>query len=238
MKQSKMKINSKKITLHKLDWLEWIAIGLSMWFLFYPKPYNLLLLSLLLLPFIGMFLNGLNKPSIASLVEIDRNSKNEYDVADFIDIPAWAITIRVFIDYELDSYWGLIIIGSVAFIAVLFFLFITHKQIEDSNKDKLWIYLSIIFSIFIYSYSSIYAINCSFDNSVPKVYDSKIIDKHISRGRKGRKTYYVKVQPWGHHYESENMKVSRDEYESYYINESVKIDYKKGLLGISWYYLE
>lgn len=237
MKNSKKK-NSKKIVLHKLNWLEWIAIGLSMWFLFYPKPYNFLLIALLLLPFIGMFLNGLNKSSIASLVEIDRDSKNEYDVADFIDIPAWVITVRALLDYELDSFSSLIIIGSVAFIAVLLFLFATHKQIENSNKDKTWIYLSIIFSIFIYSYSSITAINCSFDTSNPIIYETKIIDKHISKGRRGRKTYYVKVQPWGHHYDSENMKVSSSEYENYLINESVKIDYKEGLLGIPWYYLE
>lgn len=209
-----------------------------MWFLFYPKPYNFLLIALLLLPFIGMSLNGLNKPSIASLVEIDRDSKNEYDVADFIDIPAWVITVRALLDYELDSFSGLIIIGSVAFIAVLLFLFATHKQIENSNKDKTWIYLSIIFSIFIYSYSSITAINCSFDNSDPKIYETKIIDKYISKGRRGRRTYYVKVQPWGHHFDSENIKVSSSDYENYLINESVKIDYKKGLLGIPWYYLE
>ena len=237
MKNSKKK-NSKKIVLHKLNWLEWVAIGLSMWFLFYPKPYNFLLITLLLLPFIGMFLNGLNKPSIASLVEIDRDSKNEYDVADFIDVPAWVITVRVLLDYELDSFSSLIIIGSVAFIVVLLFLFATHKQIENSNKDKTWIYLSIIFSIFIYSYSSITAINCSFDNSKPKIYETKIIDKHISKGRRGRRTYYVKVRPWGHHYDSENMKVSSSEYENYLINEIVKIDYKEGLLGIPWYYLE
>ena len=63
--------------MHQLDWLEYIAIGLSLCFLFYPTPYVCLLVALLLLPFVGMFLNGLNKPSIASLIEIDRNVKVE-----------------------------------------------------------------------------------------------------------------------------------------------------------------
>ena len=65
-----------------------------MWFVFYPRPYEILLSALLLLPFVGMFLNGLNKPSIASLVEIDRNAKEDYNVADFIDLPAWLIVVR------------------------------------------------------------------------------------------------------------------------------------------------
>jgi len=71
---------SKVYTLHKLDWLEYVSVGLCLWFLFYPRPYEYLLVALLLLSFVGMFLNGLNKPSIASLLEIDRSAKDEYDV--------------------------------------------------------------------------------------------------------------------------------------------------------------
>lgn len=225
-------------TLHQLSWLEYIAIGFSLWFFFYPKPYDLLLIILLIMPFLGMLLNGYNKPSIATLVEIDRNAKNEYDVADFIDIPAWAILVRVLIDFETDSILAVAISGTVAFVAICLFLFLTHKQIAESNKDKWWIYSSIIFSFFVYSYSSVIAINCKFDYSEPEVYQTEIIDKHIHRGRRGRRTYYVKVKPWGHHYDSENISVSRTEYEHFEVNDQVKIDYNKGLLGIPWYYIE
>ena len=231
-------INSKVYRLHQLDWLEWVAMGIGLWFLFYPKPYEILLVVLLLLPFVGMFLNGLGKPSIASLVEIDRTAKNEYDVADFIDFPAWVICLRVLLDYELDGYATLLVTGTVAFVFVLLFLFFTHEQIANSNKDKFWIYSSVIFSFFVYSYSAVVAINCVFDYSEPKVYDTEVIDKHISRGRKGSKHYYVKVKPWGHHYDAENISVSSSEYEYYQTNDKVKVDYKEGLLGISWYYLD
>lgn len=232
------KKKKKKLVLHKLNWLEYIAIGLSAWFLFYPKPYNILLIILLLMPFIGMFLNGLEKPSIASLVEIDREAKNEYDVADFIDIPAWVILIRVLVDYETDSFLAIIIAGTVAFIAICLFLLVTHQQINDSNKDKWWIYSSIIFSFFVYSYSSVVAVNCRFDNSKPKVYETEIIDKHIHRGRRGRRTYYVRVKPWGHHYDAENISVTQSDYEMLNISQKVNIDYNEGLLGIPWYYIE
>ncbi len=92
--KSKKDLAHKVYKLHQLDWLEYVAIGLSLWFVFYPRPYEYLLIALLLLPFIGMFLNGLNKPSIASLIEINRNVKEEYNVADFIDLPAWLIVVR------------------------------------------------------------------------------------------------------------------------------------------------
>jgi len=230
------KIKSKKIVLHKLTWLEYVAIGLSAWFLFFP--HHFLLVILLLIPVLGLFLNGLEKPSIASLVEIDRNSKNEYDVADFIDIPAFVIFIGAFGRYELDSLTAIFIAGNFAFIAIILFLFLTHKQILESGKDKFWIYSSVIFCLFMYSYGAVVSINCAFDSSKPKVYESQIIDKQIHKGRKGRKTYYVKVLPWGHHYDAEEIKVSQSEYDHYTVNETVKIDYKEGLLGIPWYYLE
>lgn len=229
---------NKVYTLHKLDWLEYISIGLCLWFLFYPKPYEYLLIGLLLLPFVGMFLNGLNKPSIASLVEIDRDSKDEYDVADFIDLPAWAIVVRTLLDYETDSYVAVITVGTIAFMGICLFLLVTHRQISDSNKDKWWIYGSIVFSFFIYSYSAVVALNCTFDYSEPKEYQTEVIDKHISRSRKGGRYYYVRVKPWGHHYDAEDISVAREEYEEYQINDKVAVEYKEGLLGIPWYYLD
>jgi len=89
------KSQGKKIVLHRLNWLEYVAIGFSLWFVFYPKPYEWLLVILLIIPILGLVINGLGKPSIASLVEIDRESENEYDVADFIDFPAFAVMIRL-----------------------------------------------------------------------------------------------------------------------------------------------
>ena len=185
-----------------------------------------------------MFLNGLNKPSIASLVEIDRDAKDEYDVADFIDLPAWAIVVRTLLDYETDSYVAVITAGTIAFVGICLFLLVTHRQISDSNKDKWWIYGSIVFSFFIYSYSAVVAVNCTFDYSEPKEYKTEVIDKRISRSSKGRRTYYVKVKPWGHHYDAESITVSSEEYEQYQINDKVEVEYKEGLLGIPWYYLD
>ncbi len=236
--KTKTTTSNKVFTLHQLDWLEYVAIGLSLWFVFFPRPYEILLVALLLLPFLGMFLNGLRKPSIASLVEIDRNAKDEYDVADFIDIPAWAILLRTILDFETDSYIAVIVVGTVALVAICLFLLITHQQISDSNKDKWWIYGSIVFSFFVYSYSAVVAINCTFDYSEPKVYHTEVIDKHISRSSKGRRWYYVKVKPWGHHYDAENISVSSEEYEQYHINDRVEVEYKEGLMGIAWYYLD
>lgn len=233
-------VSLSALTFHKLNWLEYITIALGLWFLFYPKPYELLFTILLCLPITGLLLNGLaGRPSIASLVEIstDDDGTNKYDVADFIDFPAYIIFMRVLIDYEFESFYSLVIPGSIAFVIMLIILFATHTHIQKTRKSKTWIYLSLLFNIFLYSYAGTYGINCVYDQSEPTVYHAEVVDKRISEGRR-HTSYYVKVTPWGHHYDKEEISVSQSHYEEIQIGQTVEIDLKKGLLNIPWYYIE
>lgn len=239
-KTKRSKVRLSKLTFHKLSWLEYVTIGLGLWFLFYPKPYIILFSALLCMPILGLILNGMTgRPSIASLVEIskDNNGNDEYDVADFIDYAAWIILFRVLIDYEFESFYSIIIPGTIAFIIMLMILFATHKVIEKTTKSKTWIYLSLIFNVLLYSYAGTYGANCVYDKSEPIVYNVKVVDKSISKSRRST-TYYVKVAPWGHHYDQEEISVSKNQYEEIQIGQIIKIDFKQGLFNIPWYYIE
>ncbi len=208
--------------------------------MFYPQPYKILFTILLLIPILGIILNGINgRPSIASLVEItkENNKTKKYDVADFIDIAAWIILLRVVLDYEFENFYSLLIPGILGFCLVIILLLATHKIIEKTNKNKTWIYLSLIFNVFIYSFAGVYGINCVYDNSKPKIYELKVVDKDISRGRRFT-TYNLKVEPWGHHYDTENISVSKEQYDETFVGQTVKIDLKEGLFKIPWYYVE
>ena len=221
----------------KLIWLERIAIFVGLWFIFFPRPYEFLLIILLILPIIGMLFNSKNQPSICSLITIKKKAKRKYDVIDFIDIPAFVILLRVLIDYEFDSFQSILITGSITLILVLFTLFLTHKQIKESKENKYWLYLLIFFNLGLYSYAGTAAVNCAFDYSDPVVYESKVLGKKISKSRR-RKTYYIKVNAWGHHVDSEKISVTPSQYKEIEIGDIVKIDFKQGLLGIPWYYIE
>jgi hypothetical protein len=239
--QERTHVRLSALTFHKLDWLELISIALGLWFLFYPHPYEILFTALLLLPLVGLLLNGLNgRPSIASLVEISRHKDgtDKYDVADFIDFPAFIILIRVFLDYEFESLYSVIIPGTLALVIVLLILTATHKLIVHTTKSKTWIYLSIIFNVCLYSYGATYGVNCVYDTSEPVVYDVDVVDKRIRTSAKGRKTYYIKVTPWGHHHDKEEISVPEDQYNAIVVGQQVKIDLKKGLFNIQWYYVE
>lgn len=232
------KPNFPKVTLHKLDWLEWISIGLCIWFWFYPHPYKIAFGLVLSLPIIGLILNGLSRPNLASLVSIsNQKDDDKYDLADFIEFPGLVILVRVLIDYEFESFYSILKVGTIGFILLLLILGATHKLVDKANPNKSLIYLTVIGNIAIYSYAATYGINCVFDNSEPKVYQAKVIDKSISKGRR-HTTYYLRVEPWGHHRDAENISVATSQYNETAIGKTVSIDYKEGLLNIPWYYIE
>jgi hypothetical protein len=239
-RKKKSAVTFSQLTLHKLNWLEWVAIILSLWFLFYPRPYIYLFSILLALPVIGLILNGLNKPSIASLVEItkDEDGDNKYDVADFIDFPAMVILVRVLLDFEFDNLSSIIFAGAISFAGVLTLLFLTHKTIVKTSRSKTWIYLSLIFNICLYSYVGTCGANCIYDKSTPEVYETRLLGKHTYTTRKSGTRYYFTVAPWGHHYDKEDIKVTSGYYYRTEVGDTIKIDYKKGLLGIPWYHIE
>ena len=228
---------ASKLTVHKLDWLEWLSIALCIWFWFYPYPYKLAFTVVLALPVIGLILNGLSNPSLASLVSIsNKDGEDKYDLADFIEFPGLVIVVRVLIDFEFESFFSILKVGTISFIIFLLLLGATHRRIVQTDKNKWLIYATVIGNIALYSYAGTYGINCVFDDSEAKTYQARVVDKSIS-GRK-RKTHYLKVEPWGNHYDAENISVARSQYQVTNIGDTVSIGYKKGLLGIPWYYLK
>jgi hypothetical protein len=228
----------KHLKFHRLSWLERLALLFAIWFVFYPRPYTLLFTILLLMPIIGLIINGIRRPSIISLINISNSGKKVYDVADFIDVAAWAILIRVFMDFKLEDYSDLILPALVSFAFIVGLLLGTHRLIERWEKNRLWIYSMLIFNISIYGMASVVGINCVYDYSKPVIFEARVVDKDMYRGRKGRRSYYITVTPWGWNTSNDRLRVSSQKYHSLNIGDEVKIDAKKGVFNMPWYYLE
>ncbi|HCS20925.1 MAG TPA: hypothetical protein DIW47_10275 [Bacteroidetes bacterium] len=238
---TKNKVTLSKLTFHKLDWLEHGTIWLSIWFFIYPKPYDILFTTLLCIPLLGLFLNGLSgRPSISSLVTIskDTDGSNNYDVADFIDVAAFFLLVRVILDFEFESLYSMILPVTIAFAIMLIILFVSHRSIARSSKNKTWIYSSLFFNVFLYSFAGTYGANCVYDNSEPTVHHVEVVNKRINTSGKGKDLYYIKVKPWGHHYDEEEINVPKSQFDEIQIGQTVKIDVKEGLFNIPWYYIE
>jgi hypothetical protein len=90
----------------------------------------------------------------------------------------------------------------------------------------------------VYSFGTIVHLNCFYDKSIPEAFTVKIISKRmsVSNDRYSKRTwYYFKLSPWGQQTKEDEVKVSREFYNEMNENDEVKINFKKGKLGVSWF---
>lgn len=239
-----MKKNNKKkskkegknpLPLINLHWLEYITLAVGFWFLFYPHPYKLMVTVLLVLPIVGILLNGIGRPSIASLFNSFKGKKN---LAIFIHFPAWVLLIRTWLDFNFVSAYNILIPGCLGFVFILGVLFLTHKKVDKSNVNEYWVYTSIAFTMLLYSFSAVSLINCVFDNSTPIEHNVEVINKEANpTNKKLRKRFAITIEPWGERLEKETFYVSKPHFEQITLGNDVNIRDKEGLFGIPWYYL-
>ena len=226
------------MNIHKLDWLDWLTILLCFWFLFYPTPYEILFTIILFLPIVGLILHGHSKPSLTSLVSITTNEKGgtDYNVADFIVLPAFILMIRMALDFEIENFIDLLIAGLIAFVVLLLVLLLFYHDVEKDNKYKALTYFAVLGNILIYSFAAVYGINCVYDNSKPKIHKVAVVDKSIYSGK--HTSYYLQVEPWNKNIDDNKIKVPKNQYDQTKVGDTVNVDSKQGLLKIAWHYIE
>jgi hypothetical protein len=78
-------------------------------------------------------------------------------------------------------------------------------------------------------------LNCVFDQSVPKVYQTTVYNKRVNHGKST--TYYLTLNPWGNGTMPEDISVGRRQYNSNQIGDTISVATKPGLLHIPWFYL-
>lgn len=225
--------------LHKFDWLDWASTLLCAWFLYYPKPYEILFTIILILPLVGLVLHGYSKPSFTSLITITTNEDGgtDYETANFILLPALILILRMLLDFEIEDYFGLLIKGLIALIILLFIVSFFYRDIAKNNKHQALSYFVLVGNVAIYCFAVVYGINCVYDNSPPKVYKVLVTNKSIYSGRR-HTTYYLEVSSWSKNSDNDKISVAKSLYDQTKIGDSVKVDSKEGILKIPWHFVE
>ena len=225
--------------LYKFDWLDWASTLLCGWFLFYPKPYVILFTIILILPIIGLVLHGHSKPSLISLITVlkKENGEVDYDTASFIVLPALILILRMFLDFEIESLFDLLIKGLIALIILLLIISFFYKDTEKRNKYQFTTYFVLLGNMAIYSLAAVYGINCVYDNSKPEIYKSEVLYKSIYDGRR-HTSYYLHVEPWSDNSDNNKIKVTKHQYNTTKIGDTATIERRTGLLKIPWHFIE
>lgn len=173
--------------------------------------------------------------------EDDGNLKTN-DFLFSIYFPAISIMYNVFVDFEFENLYNLLISGTFVFGIMIILLFLTHRSIPSNRRNKLTIYFFLFLGLGIYSFSGIYGANCMYDFSEPKIYKVKVVDKNqtIIGGYKtpGPVKYFFRISQWGDHKDEEKIRIGKKLYNKIKKGDFVNVNLKKGVFNVPWYYLD
>lgn len=203
---------------------------LFLWITFYPVFYTVALSMGIAYPIVIIIL--LYK--YRGLLKVDErpNSASPSVATGFI-MAGLSLSLRALFDYNVLEFTKLwIATGTLAALIIILILIANNIPKFRSIHDYLAA-LALILLAYAYSFGAYTISNCLFDTSVPIYYQTKILQKEISKGLST--THYIIVTSWRDGERFEKVSVSADEYNLAAIGSDIAIAEMKGLFGTPWY---
>jgi hypothetical protein len=227
--------------LKRIDWVKWVIITVGVWLIIYPHPYKALVTILVIAPMITLIIHGIvgNRPSISVLFDGVLDNKSSFSPITHFCWSFVLLGFRVFMDYDPENMFVMMGVGLVSAFIPCLLLLSTHRLADKKDEMAGSNYVLVGVMLLFYSPTSMFAINCVYDNTEPHKYQVKVIDKHSSRSSsKSGGDYHLKVTSWTHNSESISIEVSSDKYSDVEEGDTVIVHARDGLFGVGWYYIE
>lgn len=204
------------------------------WPIFYPRPFELLMIVVFLMPLAGVFITWYFK----GLLKLYKKKSSPYpSLVLLMVMPVFGALLAGLRVYDLygfpNSAWSLIIMGAIFFTVVC--VGACWKAITNERR-KLLICCCVFVLAAVYSYSLLIFANCHYDKSVPEVWKVQVLHKRINRGKST--TYYLKLSPWGKFRNGKEVTVSRSFFDEVNETDSVDVYLKTGRWGVPWFWVE
>lgn len=197
---------------------------------FYPQPYNIIMWTLIIIPFLALSLMVI----FSGRIKMDGPKESPYPtIAMAFSIPCVVLAMRAMLDWQIVNYklfWiPSAIFAGVLYIAVIF----VAKDMRENPK-----YMVLVLLICIaYGYGATTTINGLLDTSVSTVYEADVINKRINDG-KYKTMHYLELSPWGEVKEQKEVSVDKSTYDYYGAGDTVKVMEQKGALKIKWFFVK
>lgn len=223
--------------------LKWLSVLLAIWFLFSPKPYDIIFSILLVIPILTIFIQGFKNSSFMSWYQLQEmgGGKHAYEVGNAFNFITWILAFRVLVDFNFEDSFLIYYPIGIAVVMVLLLVFMPGNNRKGfkprkMHMPKFWLSLMLGLNILLYLFTATYGVNCVFDRTEPATYKLEVVNKYISSYRRGG-SYHLILAPWGNLKTTKRIKVKQSFYDSININDIIPINCKKGLFNIPWYYL-
>jgi len=205
---------------------KWANLGLFAWTYLFPRPYQLLILVLSIIPWAVIVIMA-RSPGLYTF-NAPRGS-DQPDLTVLLISPGFLLTIRALMDVQtLD--WQRLIVWTLI-IALLMIGTIWMKL--PAARAKLGAVVLTFLLLMAYGYGTSALANALLDRSPATSYTTQVYGKHITSGRNRRPE--MRLGPWGARTVDADVMVSWDLYRSTNIGDPVCVLVHPGALRISWY---
>lgn len=210
--------------------INWAAGLTTAWTFFYPNPYQYSILSAMIIPIIALLVVKFSD----GLIRIDEKKGSAYPSVIYAFIfPSLGLMFRAVIDYDIFDYSNVWLSTMIITAAFLLLLLIKQQEINFKKKIDYVIVSCLALFLFAYSFGIVIHTNCYYDNSEPKYFKAKVLDKWKSSGKST--SYYLELSTWGQQEEISEVSVDKGLYNRIEINDEVNIYFRDGKLEIPWF---
>ena len=208
------------------QFLSGIAWLVSLWGLIHPRPYQLVMLMLAVLPWIA--LEAVRRSHGRLRLDTTRNNSHP-NVAIVFLLPGLVLLFRSIIDYNIlqPSALAWFSIGAGCLLCVC------TVAADPSMRANPGIAVVILTFSIGYGYGVAAQTNVLLDRSPEASYTAAVQSKQVVRGRR-IDSYQLNLGPWGPETAPNRLRVSRRIYDYIQAGDVVSLALKRGALGASW----
>lgn len=203
-----------------------ISVMVCVWGFVYPKPYEVVVISLAALPLVALAL----KAKAGSLYQVVgwRNDARANLAITFIG-PTLALLVRAFQDIRVLDWTTALMAAAALGVAITVVIAASEKKLRHRGAEL----LAMLVLSGIYGYGVVAEGNMLLDESEPQIFEVTVLGKRVSKGKSTH--YHLRLAPWGPRGEEDDITVSRTLYASAETGKPMCILLRAGALKIRWF---
>lgn len=203
-----------------------LTFPLCLWAWLYPRPYELAVACVLLLPWAAIYATARYKGLV--VLNQKRNDPHPSVALPFI-VPGLMLVPRVLTDMPPVSWEKPVLLAGLVAGLLTYAAYLADKAIQ---KQPVIAFILFMLSI-AYGYGTVMETNAIFDRTPATIYLTTVTRKYVSSGKSI--SYHLVLAPWGPMQGGDNVTVTRTFYSAQTVGGPVCIALRNGALSLPWY---
>jgi len=208
--------------------LNGVTVACALWVWLYPRPYELAVMSLALLPWVAIYVTARYR-GVVALNQEKRGDPHPTSFFAFM-VPSMALMALASRDIILLGVWQ-----DVAIPVVLVAVILTgavYLADKATQQHPIAAFALLMFAL-LYGYGVVMEANALFDRSQPRIYETTVAWKSTTH-RRGT-SYHLALMPWGPMTNGSNVTVTEEFYYAVEERGPVCVMLHKGAFSVAWY---